>query len=39
MPLAAATRIVSLEHQLAAAHQRITHLEQTTRQPTDATDR
>jgi hypothetical protein len=39
MPLAAATRIVSLEHQLAAAHQRITHLERTTRQPTDATDR
>jgi MerR family transcriptional regulator, heat shock protein HspR len=29
MPLAAATRIVSLEHQLAAAHRRITHLEQT----------
>jgi MerR family transcriptional regulator, heat shock protein HspR len=39
MPLAAATRIVSLEHQLAAAHQRITHFEQTTRQPTDASDR
>jgi MerR family transcriptional regulator, heat shock protein HspR len=32
MPLAAAIRIVSLEHQLAAAHQRITHLEQTTNQ-------
>jgi len=30
MPLAAATRIVSLEHQLAAAHRRIAHLEQTT---------
>lgn len=29
MPLAAATRIVSLEHQLAAAHRRIAHLEQT----------
>jgi hypothetical protein len=29
MPLVAATRIVSLEHQLAAAHRRITHLEQT----------
>ena len=28
MPLAAATRIVSLEHQLAAAHRRIAHLEQ-----------
>jgi len=28
MPLAAATRIVSLEHQLAAAQQRIAHLEQ-----------
>jgi DNA-binding transcriptional MerR regulator len=39
MPLAAATRIVSLEHQLAAAHQCITHLEQTTRQPTDASGR
>ncbi|HEV7450822.1 MAG TPA: MerR family transcriptional regulator [Pseudonocardiaceae bacterium] len=34
MPLTAATRIVSLEHQLAAAHQRITQLEQTTSQPT-----
>lgn len=33
MPLAAAIRIVSLEHQLAAAHQRITHLEHTTDQP------
>lgn len=33
MPLAAATRIVSLEHQLAAAHQRIAHLEQDTGQP------
>ncbi|HKR52015.1 MAG TPA: MerR family transcriptional regulator [Pseudonocardiaceae bacterium] len=32
MPLAAATRIVSLEHQLAAAHQRIAHLEQVTGQ-------
>lgn len=28
MPLAAATRIVSLEQRLAAAHHRITHLEQ-----------
>ncbi len=27
MPLTAATRIVSLERQLAAAHQRIAHLE------------
>jgi DNA-binding transcriptional MerR regulator len=34
MPLAAATRIVSLEHQLAAAHQRIAHLEGTTGQST-----
>ena len=33
MPLAAAIRIVSLEHQLAAAHQRITHLEHTTNPP------
>ncbi|HWR49244.1 MAG TPA: MerR family transcriptional regulator [Pseudonocardiaceae bacterium] len=33
MPLAAAIRIVSLEHQLAAAHHRIAHLEQTTSQP------
>jgi MerR family transcriptional regulator, heat shock protein HspR len=33
MPLAAAIRIVSLEHQLAEAHQRITHLEQTINQP------
>ncbi len=32
MPLAAATRIVSLEHQLAVAHRHITHLEQTTGQ-------
>jgi MerR family transcriptional regulator/heat shock protein HspR len=32
MPLAAATRIVSLEHQLAAAHQRIAHLERVTGQ-------
>jgi MerR family transcriptional regulator, heat shock protein HspR len=41
MPLAAATRIVSLEHQLAAAHRRITHLEQTTpsQRSGDATDR
>jgi DNA-binding transcriptional MerR regulator len=40
MPLAAATRIVSLEHQLAAAHRRITHLEQTTGQSSaDASDR
>jgi DNA-binding transcriptional MerR regulator len=30
MPLAAATRIVSLEQQLAAAHRRITQLEQAT---------
>ena len=29
MPLTAAIRIVSLEHQLAEAHQRITHLEHT----------
>jgi DNA-binding transcriptional MerR regulator len=34
MPLAAAIRIVSLEHQLAAAHQRIAHLEQTLDQST-----
>jgi DNA-binding transcriptional MerR regulator len=33
MPLAAAIRIVSLEHQLAAAHQRIAHLEATIHQP------
>jgi MerR family transcriptional regulator/heat shock protein HspR len=33
MPLTAATRIVSLEHQLAAAHHRIRHLEQTTDPP------
>ena len=40
MPLAAATRIVSLERQLAAAHRRITHLEQTTGQSSgDASDR
>jgi len=40
MPLTAATRIVSLEHQLAAAHRRITHLEQTTGQSSgDASDR
>jgi DNA-binding transcriptional MerR regulator len=32
MPLAAATRIVSLEHQLAVAHRRIARLEQTTSQ-------
>ncbi|MGH4011665.1 MAG: MerR family transcriptional regulator [Pseudonocardiaceae bacterium] len=32
MPLAAATHIVSLEHQLAAAHQRIARLEQATGQ-------
>ncbi len=32
MPLTAATRIVSLEHQLETAHQRITHLERTTGQ-------
>jgi MerR family transcriptional regulator/heat shock protein HspR len=31
MPLAAAIRIVSLEHQLVAAHQRIVQLEQTTK--------
>ncbi len=30
MSLTAATRIVGLEHQLAAAHRLITHLEQTT---------
>jgi MerR family transcriptional regulator/heat shock protein HspR len=35
MPLAAAIRIISLEHQLAAAHQRIAYLEHTTHQPTD----
>ena len=34
MPLAAAIRIVSLEHQLTAAHQRITHLEHTIHQST-----
>lgn len=40
MPLTAATRIVNLEHQLAAAHQRITHLEQTNSQPSaNASDR
>jgi MerR family transcriptional regulator/heat shock protein HspR len=40
LPLAVATRIVSLEHQLAAAHRRITHLEQTTGQLSgDASDR
>lgn len=33
LPLVAATRIVSLEHQLAAAHRRITHLEQAIGQP------
>jgi DNA-binding transcriptional MerR regulator len=33
MPLTAATRIVSLEHQLAAAHQYIAHLEHTTSAP------
>ena len=33
MPLAAAIRIVSLEHQLAAAQQRLAHLEQNTDQP------
>jgi DNA-binding transcriptional MerR regulator len=33
MPLAAAIRIVSLEHQLAAAHRRIAHLEHTTGAP------
>ncbi len=32
MPLVAATRIVSLEHQLAAAHRHIAHLEQATGQ-------
>ncbi|MCA1693326.1 MAG: MerR family transcriptional regulator [Actinobacteria bacterium] len=30
MPLAAATRIVSLEHQLTEAHRHIAHLQQTT---------
>lgn len=34
MPLVAATRIVSLEHQLAAAQRRIAHLEQTLEQMT-----
>ncbi|MDQ3763549.1 MAG: helix-turn-helix domain-containing protein [Actinomycetota bacterium] len=33
MPLAAAIRIVSLEQQLAAAHQRIADFEQATDQP------
>ncbi|MBV8541637.1 MAG: MerR family transcriptional regulator [Pseudonocardiales bacterium] len=33
MPLAAAIRIVSLEHQLVAAHRRIADLEQSTGQP------
>ncbi|MGH3783595.1 MAG: MerR family transcriptional regulator [Pseudonocardiaceae bacterium] len=33
MPLAAATRIVSLEHQLTAAHRHIAHLQHTTNQP------
>jgi DNA-binding transcriptional MerR regulator len=33
MPLTAAIRIVSLEHQLAAAHQRIAQLERATHQP------
>lgn len=33
MPLIAATRIVSLEHQLAAAHRRLAHLEQTIGEP------
>lgn len=33
MPLTAATRIVSLEHQLAAAHQHIADLEHTTSEP------
>jgi DNA-binding transcriptional MerR regulator len=33
MPLAAAIRIVSLEHQLAAAHHRIAQLERATHQP------
>jgi MerR family transcriptional regulator/heat shock protein HspR len=36
MPLAAAIRIVSLERQLAAAHQRIAQLEQITNEPHDA---
>jgi DNA-binding transcriptional MerR regulator len=36
MPLAAATHIVSLEHQLTDAHQRIAHLEQITSQPSNA---
>jgi MerR family transcriptional regulator/heat shock protein HspR len=36
MPLAAAIRIVSLERQLAAAQQRIAHLEQNINQPHDA---
>lgn len=34
MPLTAATRIVRLEHQLAAAHQHIAHLENTASEPT-----
>jgi DNA-binding transcriptional MerR regulator len=32
MPLAAAIRIVSLEHQLTAAHRRLAHLQHTTNQ-------
>ena len=35
MPLAAATRIVSLEHQLAAARRQIAHLEQTASGPSE----
>ena len=39
MPLAAATRIVSLEHQLTQAHHRIADLQQATHQPpNDPTD-
>jgi MerR family transcriptional regulator, heat shock protein HspR len=34
MPLTAATRIVSLEHQLAVAHQHIARLEHSTTKPT-----
>jgi DNA-binding transcriptional MerR regulator len=38
MPLTAAIRIVSLEHQLAEAHQRITHLEHTIHRSTSPTN-
>jgi MerR family transcriptional regulator, heat shock protein HspR len=38
MPLAAAIRIVSLEHQLAAAHNRIAELERQQQRPTPPAD-